>query len=670
VKTQEFVEFGVLASIHGVVVQPRADDLTATLAQDKVDLGRPSGLTLSESPELGRRISITRSVTFDQQLWNFDREAKFADRQVELTTGAADAPPAKRSASRLDLARFYLSRDMFVEAKAVLDVAIRDDRPSTENPTALVLRSFANIMLDRAEAALKDLANPLVGNQHDAQLWRALAYVRQGKWTDAREHFREVGGALRTLPVELQRVALRDRLRAAIEVGDLAGASATLNDLETVGVPPDLTADVAVLAGRVAERLGRSGEAIAAYRSAAASADRPAAARGRLREIVLRHALGEANKAQLVEDLEILTIAWRGDETEIEALQLLARLYTDEQRFRDAFQIMRTALVVHPSSALTRRIHEDAAATFDQLFLVGKGDTLPAIESLSLFYDFRDLTPVGRRGDEMIRRLADRLVAVDLLDPAAELLQYQVDNRLQGVARAQVATRLAAIYLLNHKPAQAQAALRATRTGTLSTEMRNQRLMVEARALSDIGKYDLALEVIANIEGDEAVRLRADIHWAARRWQQAAEQIELGLGDRWQNFDPLTDRERADILRAGIGYALADDAIGRGRLRERYGAKMSDGPDKHAFDVVMGGLDTNSAEFRDVARLVASVDTLDGFLRDLQARYPEMSVLPVNIPGQPALGSPAPPPKPDRDSTGSIARRSALRPVPSRPVLR
>ena len=64
---------------------------------------------------------------------------------------------------------------------------------------------------------------------------------------------------------------------------------------------------------------------------------------------------------------------------------------------------------------------------------------MPAIDALSLFYDFRDLTPIGRRGDEMIRKLADRLVSVDLLDQAAELLQHQVDNRLQGAARAQVA---------------------------------------------------------------------------------------------------------------------------------------------------------------------------------------------------------------------------------------
>ena len=45
----------------------------------------------------------------------------------------------------------------------------------------------------------------------------------------------------------------------------------------------------------------------------------------------------------------------------------------------------------------------------------------------------------------MIRRLADRLVSVDLLDQAADLLQYQVDHRLQGAARAQVAIRLGVI---------------------------------------------------------------------------------------------------------------------------------------------------------------------------------------------------------------------------------
>ena len=118
---------------------------------------------------------------------------------------------------------------------------------------------------------------------------------------------------------------------------------------------------------------------------------------------------------------------------------------------------------------MTRQIQDEAAATFDSLFLAGKGDAMPAIDALALFYDFRELTPIGSRGDEMIRRLADRLVSVDLLDQAADLLQYQVDHRLQGAARAQVATRLAVIYLMDRKADRALPTLRATRIGDLPT---------------------------------------------------------------------------------------------------------------------------------------------------------------------------------------------------------
>jgi hypothetical protein len=162
----------------------------------------------------------------------------------------------------------------------------------------------------------------------------------------------------------------------------------------------------------MAEAVGRPQDALTAYRFAAGSNDRPAAAQGRLREIAPRYSLGETRKADFIGELEVLTTAWRGDETEVEALQTLARLYTDTDHYRDAFHVMRVALSAYPSSPLTRNIQQEAAKSFDTLFLAGKGDALPAIDALGLFYDFRELTPIGRRGDEMIRKLAERLVSV------------------------------------------------------------------------------------------------------------------------------------------------------------------------------------------------------------------------------------------------------------------
>jgi hypothetical protein len=37
---------------------------------------------------------------------------------------------------------------------------------------------------------------------------------------------------------------------------------------------------------------------------------------------------------------------------------------------------MRSALIAHPNSDTTRRIHDEAAASFDALFLAGRGDAM------------------------------------------------------------------------------------------------------------------------------------------------------------------------------------------------------------------------------------------------------------------------------------------------------
>ena len=644
-KGQDFVELRVLASTHGVVVQPLADDVTAELAADKIVISRPGGLSLSSS-SLATRDNVTNAnfqpLVFDTQTWGFDRQANFQQRQGELIARAAEAPEAKRRAARFDLARFYLARDMAAEAKGVLDVATADERE--DSATGTVLKAIADVMMGRPEEALKELAHPKIGDNSDAPIWRAMAYASQGQWARARESFKKVEVAMGALPVELQRVTKRELLRCSVEVRDFAGASTLLNDFETLGVPLELSPSIQVLAGRVEEGLGRNADALAAYRLAAASRDRRYAAQGQLRDIALRQKLGDLKPAEVINQLEDLTTSWRGDETEAEGLQMLAHLYTQDKRPRDAFHVMRTALLAHPNSDLTRKIQDEAARTFDTLFMSADGDAMPAIEALGLFYDYRELTPIGRRGDEMIRRLADRLVAVDLLEQAAELLQHQVDNRLQGAARAQVATKLATIYLMNHKPDFALSAIQKTRVSDLAGDLREQRLLLESRALSDIGRYDVALEIVEGMKGTEAMRLRADILWTGKKWRKAGEAIELLYGTRWKEFAPLGDEERTDILRGAIAYSLAEDAMGLKRFRDKYAAKMIDGPDRRSFEVVSAPIGTGSKEFRNVANAIGNTGTLDAFLREMHKRYPDKEIA-----GAP--GASPPETKPAKDDT-------------------
>jgi hypothetical protein len=215
--------------------------------------------------------------------------------------------------------------------------------------------------------------------------------------------------------------------------------------------------------------------------------------------------------------------------------------------------------------------------------------------------------------------------------------------------------RLAVIYLIARKPDRALATLRTSRSSDLPTEMRNQRLLIEARALSDTGRPDVALEVIANRQGREVERLRADILWKARRWRETGEQIEKFYGDRWRDFSPLTVSERADVMRAAIGYALGEDAIGLDRFRTKYAPKMVDGPDRRSFEVVTAPFNTNAPEFADIARVVAGTDTLDEFLRDIRARYPETSGPGVSTPTVPGA-APALPAAPERGADAATRK--------------
>jgi hypothetical protein len=126
VKAQDFVEFRALVSTHGVVLQPLADDLFAEFAPDKIVISRPSGLILSPVTEGGGRsgAAVYQPHVLDARVWKSDRQADYRERNAQLIRAAAEATEAKRPIARANLARFYLARDMGVEAKGVLERGI------------------------------------------------------------------------------------------------------------------------------------------------------------------------------------------------------------------------------------------------------------------------------------------------------------------------------------------------------------------------------------------------------------------------------------------------------------------------------------------------------------------------------------------------------------------
>ena len=378
IKQQDFVELSLLESIHGVAVRPNSDDISVEVASDKIILSRPGGLTLSSADIGAERAPTAVRPIFDVGEWRKNRTENFIARENVLVAAAAALEPYHRTPARIDLARFYLSRGMYPEAKGILDLALENPRPGPEEPLVLMVHAVASILTGRPELGLKDLANPAIGTNNDSQLWKALGYARQGKWAEAREKFKNVEFAITSLPIELQRIVIMEAMRASLEVRDYSGAAKRGSDLEVVGIPPDLKPAISVLRGRVAEALGHDKDAQNQYRIAVESTDRAAAAEAKLLDIMLRQRRDEVSQADALRELETLSVTWRGDAIEVKTLQMMARIYADAGRYGESFAAARTGTRLQPNSEPSRQAQDTAAALFAQLFLGPKGDDLLA----------------------------------------------------------------------------------------------------------------------------------------------------------------------------------------------------------------------------------------------------------------------------------------------------
>jgi hypothetical protein len=246
----------------------------------------------------------------------------------------------------------------------------------------------------------------------------------------------------------------------------------------------------------------------------------------------------------------------------------------------------------------------------------------------------------------MVRRLARRLVDVDLLDQAAELLKYQADNRLDGVPRAVVATDLATVQLMARKPEDALNALAASRNTLLPTALQGERRLIEARAWMQLNQLDHAEEILGKDAGPEAQDLRAEIAWKRRDWATAGKDFESSLGARAKTFElPLNPDEESRLLRAAIAYSLAGDDGALARLRASFQPFVDRARQPDALRVALAGLNNGQIGAIDLVRSISDDEAFAGWVSRMKAKLRERPPLVLRPPVQPlktAEAKPAP----------------------------
>lgn len=632
--SRQTIDMTLLPTAHGLAVETMVSDLSVKADGDLVTLSRPGGLTLS-APSEGLEEASTepgapRKGQYPGQIvegWESTGHAGFSARYRELqdaagleAAAAGDDPRAPIEA-RMALARFLVGSGLSFEAIGVLNAIIAQAPNMQGEPEVRGLRGAARASIGRLEEAQGDFASSAVAGDPASAVWRGYIAAKQGDWVAARQAFSAGAGAVDDFPPIWRARFGAAHAEAALETGDPEAARALLAYVFSQNAPAADQLVARNVQARLFEQDGMGDRALAVYQAVSRARLDKVAVPAKLGLIRLSLERGTMKPDVAAKELEALRWRWRGDATELAVIRELGKLYLSQGLYREALTALKGATGQMQRLPGAADLSTDLSNAFRMLFLEGGADGLQPVQALGLFYDFRELTPVGADGDEMVRRLSRRLVDVDLLDQAAELLKHQVDERLEGVAKAQVATDLATIYLMDRQPEKALQAIWSSRTTLLPTALNSERRALEARALMSLGRYDHALEVLGTDASPEAKAVKAEIFWKQENWGGAATLYEGALADRYSNPAPLTQDEEARLIRAGVGYSLARDAAGLGRLSRNYRPFVAGARSKVALSIAldgMGGME-GTVSASDFATLSASADTFAGWVSEMKA---------------------------------------------------
>lgn len=613
-----FPQFQIQAAAQGIVINPVIDDLRVRSLRQGVEIGA-SGVRLaitnvSEDAAAHAQLAASRAmVTALPELEKYGvTTEQFRVRRRSLEAAVADATKRDKAAARLELAKFFFANAFAPETLGVLRVAIDDIPLLEDDPSVRVMRGGAQFLLGRYQQALEDFNHESLAENDEGRLWSAATRAMLGDRIGSARDLRFTGSIARDYPRALKMPLGILIAEVAAETGDGQGARLFLDALNLENPRPGEQAMLQFAEGKLMELDGNFDGAITLWEEVLESDHRPSRARARVARTEMLLKLRRIDLRDAIEEYEKLRFAWRGDRVEFNNLRRLGSLYLDEGFYREGLSTLKEAATHFRDFEEAPEITKQMSDTFNALFLGNEADAIDPVKAIAIYNEFKELTPAGARGDEMIRNLADKLVEVDLLDRAAELLKAQVQFRLEGEEKVRVGARLALIYTLAEAYQPALEVLEGTQIPNMPQELAAQRRHLRAQILTGLGRTGDALALLADDESENAELLRMEVYWKNANWRDAAKSLRLLVKQSGAKAgEPLNEVQAARLFNYAIALTNAGGERAVSQIKREYGPAMMQTKFAEAFELV-----TAPASIGTIApeRVTAKVQEAETFL--------------------------------------------------------
>ncbi|RVU34658.1 hypothetical protein EOI86_17525 [Hwanghaeella grinnelliae] len=623
--TRTYPEFRVLSSAQGVVVEPQGDDVLFERSFDGFTVSGTDGLHISAvSPEapVSTAQSFSARRLFNFQDWVRGGPGDYLAGEYALLTSVTEVPEEKRNDARLDLVRFYAARDRGAEATGVMAVVESEEESYFKKADARALRGAVRALNNDLEEARTDLSDPRLDGFAEAALWRGAVLAKLGDWKQAADQFKVADSILRDYPYPLKAKLGLLRVETALSTRDLRTASSWLDELDVAvdELSRGQYAELRFHQGRVAHANDDLDLAKDFWNELIEGDDLKYAARAEYLMINVEQRQGDITDDEVIDRLERLRFKWRGDGFEFNVLRRLGQVYIDKGDYFNGLNTWRLAVTYFAEDPAAKELAQDMTDLFRRLYIDGEADKMPPLRALALYDEFRELTPSGAEGDLLIELLAARLVDVDLLERAANLLEQQVEFRLQGEERARVGAKLAFIKILDNDPLGAVEALTKTEFPQITRELEDDRRRLQAKANYELDRDDEAVKLLAGDTSMDADILRQDIYRKAENWTEAAKVLQRLSGDPPEEGEEIPERNARHVVNWAVALKLDKDEAGLAQIRDLYGPAMNISPFRDVFNYIVAPNDQGGASLQTSLQQLAGGDGFNAFMENYRDR--------------------------------------------------
>ncbi|NDB83947.1 MAG: hypothetical protein EB127_14670, partial [Alphaproteobacteria bacterium] len=267
---------------------------------------------------------------------------------------------------------------------------------------------------------------------------------------------------------------------------------------------------------------------------------------------------GNINTLDAITNLINLTFLWRGDDLEYDIWMKIVELYYNSQDYLKVLRIYKYILDAFPDNSSRVYISQQMADVYNKQIFSDNGiyNHLTDFQVVSIYYEFRELTPIGEEGDKITLSVASRLIKLDLLDQAEKILDHQIKYRLEGRYKILTADHLAAIYIMNHSPQKALDLLDETDEANYVYNEHLERLRIKAKALLDLAKYQEVLESLKLDDSREAKSIKEEACFQMAKWDDFIMLAESSILPYLAQSTNISSVQEKEILRLGIAYSM------------------------------------------------------------------------------------------------------------------